>query len=72
MPQSLSQRDFYAYGDYRAWTDDRRYELIDGLAYAMSSAPSIVHQRHQVRHVTIPVFPTAELILTFLAAVRGS
>jgi hypothetical protein len=45
MPQPLSQRDVYAYGDYRAWPDERRDELIDGLAYAMSSAPSIVHQR---------------------------
>lgn len=42
----LPQRDieFHSYGDYLAWRDDVRYELIDGIAYAMSPAPSVSHQ----------------------------
>ncbi|MBU0700846.1 Uma2 family endonuclease [bacterium] len=35
----------FTYGDYLQWTDDQRWELIDGAAYDMSPAPS---RRHQV------------------------
>lgn len=38
-------QNLYTYGDYRKWTDEKRYELIDGLAYAMSPAPWVDHQR---------------------------
>lgn len=34
----------YRYGDYRAWPEDERWELIDGVAYDMSPAPSTAHQ----------------------------
>ena len=34
----------YRYADYRRWPDDARYELIDGVAYAMAPAPSRRHQ----------------------------
>jgi Uma2 family endonuclease len=34
----------YTWADYRSWPDDERWELIDGVAYAMSPAPSIKHQ----------------------------
>lgn len=44
QPQQNDQK-LYTYGDYRTWGDDKRYELIDGLAYAMSPAPSVDHQR---------------------------
>ena len=33
----------YTYRDYKAWPDDERWELIDGVAYAMSG-PSRIHQ----------------------------
>jgi Uma2 family endonuclease len=33
----------YTYNDYLAWPDDTRYELIDGVSYAMSS-PTVRHQ----------------------------
>ena len=33
----------YTYRDYRQWPDDERWELIDGVAYAMS-APTFGHQ----------------------------
>ena len=34
----------YAYADYSAWPEDERWELIDGIAYAMAPSPSFVHQ----------------------------
>ncbi len=33
----------FTYRDYRQWPDDERWELIDGVAYAMSS-PTLNHQ----------------------------
>jgi Uma2 family endonuclease len=43
---ALIQRDTarHTYGDYLAWPDDVRYELIDGVAYLMSPAPTRLHQ----------------------------
>lgn len=43
---SLSKRDtqHHTYGEYRRWPEAVRYELIDGLAYAMAPAPSRRHQ----------------------------
>lgn len=40
----LSQRDLqlHTYGDYLSWSNDVRYELIDGVAYSMS--PARLHQ----------------------------
>jgi Uma2 family endonuclease len=35
----------YTYGDYLRWTDEGRWELIDGVVYDMSAAPAIDHQR---------------------------
>lgn len=42
----LPQRDpdLHTYADYRAWSEDVRYELIDGVAYAMGPAPTRRHQ----------------------------
>ena len=42
----LERRDLerHTYGDYLAWPEDVRYELIDGVAYAMSPAPPVSHQ----------------------------
>jgi len=34
----------YTYTDYAAWNDDKRYELVDGVAYAMAG-PGVAHQR---------------------------
>jgi len=34
----------YTYADYCTWDDDKRWELIDGVAYMMS-APGTRHQR---------------------------
>ena len=35
----------YTYRDYKAWPDDERWELIDGVAWNMSPAPTTGHQR---------------------------
>ncbi len=34
----------YTVADYMNWPDDERWELIDGVAYNMSPAPTIKHQ----------------------------
>jgi len=34
----------YTYGDYVQWQGDDRWELIDGIAFDMSPAPSRLHQ----------------------------
>ncbi len=42
----LPRRDieYHTYADYCSWPDDARYELIDGVAYAMGPAPVRRHQ----------------------------
>ncbi len=35
----------YTYGDYLTWPDDERWELIDGIPYNMSPAPTRSHQK---------------------------
>jgi Uma2 family endonuclease len=34
----------YTYADYCEWDDDERWELIEGVPYAMSPAPTQYHQ----------------------------
>ena len=35
----------FTYKEYCSWPNDERWELIDGVAYDMSPAPSSRHQR---------------------------
>ncbi|MDX1972344.1 MAG: Uma2 family endonuclease [Candidatus Sumerlaeia bacterium] len=37
----------YTYADYLTWPEGERWELIDGVPYAMSPAPSVEHQTIQ-------------------------
>ena len=39
------ERGRFSYKDYCKWTDDGRWELIDGVEYDMSPAPSRIHQK---------------------------
>jgi len=39
----VAEKKRYTYDDYCSWDDDKRWELIDGVPYAMS-APTIRHQ----------------------------
>jgi Uma2 family endonuclease len=34
----------WTYADYCTWPDDERWELIDGVAYAMTPGPTRLHQ----------------------------
>ncbi|MGM0412707.1 MAG: Uma2 family endonuclease [Pseudomonadota bacterium] len=44
MGLPVRDNEHHTYGDYRTWDDDTRYELIDGVAYAMAPAPLRIHQ----------------------------
>ncbi len=41
--ENIRDEKHYTYADYCAWDDGERWELIDGIAYAMS-APTQAHQ----------------------------
>ena len=43
-PSALPQDRRYTWTEYQTWSDDKRWELIDGVAYNMSPAPSTRHQ----------------------------
>jgi Uma2 family endonuclease len=34
----------FTFADYRSWTDEGRWEIINGEAFAMTPAPSLKHQ----------------------------
>ena len=44
---TLAEQDSrrFSYADYCKWPDDGRWELIDGVEYNMSFAPSRIHQK---------------------------
>ncbi len=45
----------YTYQDYLQWDDDERWELIDGIPYNMSPAPTTVHQQISLNVTTFLV-----------------
>jgi Uma2 family endonuclease len=45
-PLALKQGERFTLDQWRSWPQDERWELIDGIAYAMSPAPRIPHQNH--------------------------
>jgi Uma2 family endonuclease len=44
MKPALKTEQRYTYHDYCQWPDSERWELIDGVAYAMAPAPTRPHQ----------------------------
>jgi len=44
MPRSAPDTPHYTYRDYLRWPDDERWELVDGVAYAMTPSPTPSHQ----------------------------
>jgi Uma2 family endonuclease len=44
-PLAEKKDELFTYGDYLKWDDDERWELIDGIAYNMTPAPSRFHQK---------------------------
>ena len=46
MPLLKNKPDrLFTYKDYLTWSDNERWELINGTAYNMTPAPSVNHQR---------------------------
>ena len=45
VARKLDVNKKYSYADYLTWSDDERWELIDGVPYNMSPAPVPNHQR---------------------------
>jgi Uma2 family endonuclease len=45
MAPAIKLEKRYTYKDYLTWPDDERWELINGIAYNMSPAPTRWHQR---------------------------
>jgi hypothetical protein len=65
----LPQRDaqHHTYGDYLAWPEDLRYELIDGVAYLKtpaSSRPLAAYERAGVPEVWF-IHPTDRLLTIY-------
>lgn len=42
--RKLPKKEGYTYGDYLTWSDDERWEIIDGEAFDMTPAPATLHQ----------------------------
>ncbi|MDR1042412.1 MAG: Uma2 family endonuclease [Clostridiales Family XIII bacterium] len=42
--EAALKNEYFTYADYAGWDTDERYELIDGVPYLMSPAPSVRHQ----------------------------
>jgi len=47
LAEELPRR--FSYADYLRWPDEERWELIDGEAWDMSPAPSLLHQAVSMR-----------------------
>lgn len=52
-PVPRNPDDRFTWRDYQAWPDEERWEIIDGVAYAMSPAPSTKHQTVAVNLLVI-------------------
>lgn len=44
MGVALRDQARHSYGEYLTWPENRRYQLIDGVAYLMAPAPTVRHQ----------------------------
>ncbi len=44
MSYPMKRNQKYTYAEYLTWSDDERWELIDGIPYNMTPAPSRSHQ----------------------------
>ena len=61
-------KDTYTYGDYAKWPDEERWELIDGVPYNMSPAPSRIHQKTLGElHKQIAVYLTGKTCEVYIA-----
>jgi len=44
LPKKI-QKEYYTYAEYKYWPDEEKWEIIDGIAYDMSPAPGMTHQK---------------------------
>jgi len=44
LPAGKFEEEKFTYADYLTWPDEQRCEIIDGVVYDMSPAPSTAHQ----------------------------
>jgi Uma2 family endonuclease len=42
--EAALRKEYFTYADYVEWDTGERYELMDGVPYMMSPAPSVKHQ----------------------------
>jgi len=42
---SEKNRQMFSWNDYKKWSEDERWQIIDGQAYCMTTAPNIRHQK---------------------------
>ncbi len=61
MTTPVKAQAHYTYADYSKWPEDERWELIEGVPFNMSPAPSLAHQR-----------VVAELLTQIRSQLRGS
>ncbi|MDQ7094468.1 hypothetical protein REC12_12795 [Desulfosporosinus sp. PR] len=45
MEKARNPKEFYTYKEYRQWPEDERWEIIDGIPFNLTLAPSPNHQR---------------------------
>jgi Uma2 family endonuclease len=45
MAPAIKLEERYSYQDYLTWSDDERWEIINGIPYNMSPAPTRWHQK---------------------------
>lgn len=75
MQSASPSRGGYSYQDYLAWPDDERWELVAGEAFAMTPAPSFLHQQVVTRlaaalvallrgHACIPCVSPVDVVLS--------
>ena len=51
MTEEFIREQKCTYEDYKNWPDDERWEIIDGVAYNMSLAPKVKHQKISMNFV---------------------
>lgn len=61
MTTPIKAQTHYTYADYSKWPEEERWELIEGVPFNMSPAPSLAHQR-----------VVAELLTQIRSQLRGS
>jgi Uma2 family endonuclease len=49
IPAETNREARYTWTDYQTWSDEERWEIIDGVPYAMTPAPSTKHQTVALR-----------------------